>query len=187
FLNVSCAGGPAPRNTKGESSILSVRLPGSSAKAEFGAVSNAVVTVFQRLPLPDVAHPTGRLGAVTPSKLSLRPVALQKSPMEHALPSSHEPECNVCVQPVTESHPSSVQEFPSSQLSGVPLTQPPDPESQVSMPLQTLPSSHWTGVPRQPTGPTKLIVSIHCPTSETLLSDATRHRRTTVLPLAPAG
>jgi hypothetical protein len=77
----SAATGPAP----------------STAKAEFGAVSLLVFVVIHTDPEPLVveAHPTGRVGAMTPSKLSDAPHVAGPthwSFVVHASPSSHGPE-----------------------------------------------------------------------------------------------
>ena len=63
----------------GVSSVLSVMQLGSSWKAEFGAVSGAVVLVtqseaFEHFPLlaKVETHPAGSAGAVTPSKFSAK-------------------------------------------------------------------------------------------------------------------
>ena len=64
----------------------------------------------------------------------------QASPVVHAFPSLQGLVLLMCVQPMVESHPSSVHTFPSSQLGGAPLTHAP-PE-QTSPVVQAFPSLH---------------------------------------------
>src|SRR2546422_6104530 len=71
------------------------------------------------------------------------------SAVVHGFPSSQLALLYTYTQPSCGSQRSSVQGLPSSQLGGAPGRQAPVAGSQVSKPLQTLPSSQETGVPRQ--------------------------------------
>jgi len=73
------------------------------------------------------------------------PESLQVSPIVQALASLHDPPVGTgaCSHPAAP-HVSTVHGFASSQFNGVPATHPVD-VLQVSLPLQTSPSSHTTG------------------------------------------
>ena len=68
------------------------------------------------------------------------------SPVVQALPSVHADALLAWAQPLAGLQESSVQTLPSSQLRGVPATQPLA-GLQVSTPLQALLSVHVTAVP----------------------------------------
>jgi len=70
--------GPAAIDMLGDSRRLSLTVAGSSIKTTFGAELGVVVEVTHKGATPDAlvaVHPTGKAGAVTPSKFSERAVA----------------------------------------------------------------------------------------------------------------
>src|SRR5262245_36277599 len=94
-----------------------------------------------------VSKPLQALSSLQRTSLPRHTPRVQASFVVHSVPSSQGRTLKTCRQPWTASQLSSVQGFRSSQLSGVPA--PQTPPAQVSIPSQTLPSSHSAGVDTQ--------------------------------------
>jgi hypothetical protein len=92
--------------------------------------------------------PSSHMGPVVGTQRGGMP-ATQRSPVVHALPSSHVPVLSSCTQPVIGLQLSSVHWLPSSQLRAGPVQFPPE---HVSGPVHWLPSLHMPerGVVVQP-------------------------------------